>query len=243
MNDNDLLVMVPTRRRRAQCERLLGSFRETASETTDILFITDPDDDSYEGMDWGDAVQAVLDPREFLTGKLNKTALAMADVYDVLMWVGDDCVFRPPAQEDGPAWDRIMLGALEDMGGSGWVYADDKRRSDVPEHWMCSSDVVKELGWFANPHLGHFYIDNTIAELGKRTGLLRYCPEAVIEHKHYQVCADTERDWTYRETEAAWGDQDLKAFRQWQAERAAHEVARLRRQFSKDVSWVLSRVA
>jgi hypothetical protein len=118
--------MVPTRGRRAQCERLLASFTETAA-CSDLLFILDGDDqETYAGVDWGEAATAVLDPREYLTGKLNKTALAMADLYPVLMWLGDDCV---PVT---PAWDKIMLATLDDLGGSGWVYPDDKRRNDVP---------------------------------------------------------------------------------------------------------------
>ena len=147
----DLLVMVPTRGRRAQCERLLEAFTATASPDTDLLFITDPDDESYEGMDWRAAGLAVLEPREYLTGKLNKTAMAMADLYPVLMWLGDDCV------PETPGWDQIMLATLAELGGSGWVYPDDKRRNDVPEHYMVSSDVVKTLGWFANPAVQHYY--------------------------------------------------------------------------------------
>jgi hypothetical protein len=243
VSGSDLLVIVPTRGRRANCERLLESFTETASPGTDLLFVTDPDDDAYDGMDWGVAVQAVLEPREYLTGKLNKTALAMADVYDVIAWFGDDCVFRPPADESAPAWDQAMLGVLAEMGGSGWVYADDKRRHDVPEHWMCSSDIIRELGWYANPALGHFYIDNTVAELGKRSGLIRYCPQAVVEHLHYSVAPGTEHDAVYQSTEEMFGAADLQAFHQWHADVMPYEVARLRRAFSPDVSWVLGRVA
>jgi hypothetical protein len=235
--DNDLLVIVPTRGRRGQCERLLKSFTET-STCADLLFVTDPDDaETYAGMDWGEAAVAELAPRQYLSGKLNKTALAMADVYGVLMFAGDDVVFRTEA------WDRIMLATLEDMGGSGWVYPDDKRRSDVPEHWMCSSDVVKALGWFANPALNHFYLDNSIADLGKRSGLIRWCPQAVVEHLHYSVAPDVEHDETYQSTEQLFGESDLKAFHEWRSSQLANEVSVLRREFSPDVKWVLSRVA
>lgn len=237
MDGNGLLVMVPTRGRRAQCERLLESFTATAT-CADLLFITDPDDrGTYAGMDWGPAACAELAPRAFLAGKLNQTAAAMAGTYDVLMWAGDDCAFRTES------WDRIMLGCLEDMGGTGWVYPDDKRRSDVPEHWMCSSDVVKALGWFANPALSHFYLDNTIAELGKRSGLIRYCPEAVIEHLHYSVAPQTARDEVYVSTEERFGAADLAAYQQYRADQLPYDVALLRRNFSRDISWVLSRVA
>lgn len=236
MSDNDLLVMIPTRGRRAQCERLLASFTETAT-CADLMFIADGDDDSYEGMDWGEAVCATLDPREYFSGKLNKIAAEMKDLYRVLMWVGNDHVFRTPG------WDKLMLDALEDMGGSGWVYPDDKRRSDVPEIWMCSSDVVTALGWFANPRLDHYYTDNSIAELGKRTGLIRWCPQAVIEHLHYSVNPETEHDELYKFAENAFGASDLKAFHQWRADQCPMEVSVLRRQFNPDVAWVLSRVS
>lgn len=233
---NDLLVMIPTRGRRKQCERLLASFTETAT-CADIVFIIDADDqDTYESVEWGDAARAVLEPRAYLTGKLNKTAETVADTYSVLAWWGDDCVFKTPG------WDQIMLAALEDLGGSGWVYADDKRRRDVPEHWMVSSDVVKALGWFANPALGHFYIDNSVAELGKRSGLIRYCPEAVVEHLHYSVSKSARRDRVYSATEKRFGQADFAAYQAWHADVAPLEVSLLRRQFNRDVSWVLSKV-
>ena len=152
LSDNDLLVMVPTRGRREQCERLLETFTATAT-CADLLFILDPDDAAYDGMQWGEAATCVLEPREYLSGKLNKTGMAMAGLYPVLMWCGDDHVFKTPG------WDKIMLGTLKGMGscdrcrpggprdcaGHGWVYPDDKRRSDVPEIYMVSSDVVKAL--------------------------------------------------------------------------------------------------
>ena len=236
MSDNDLLVMVPTRGRRENCERFLKAFTETAT-CSDLMFITDVDDqETYEGLDWGEAVCATLDPREYLVGKLNKTALPMADLYRVIAWFGDDCV---PVT---PGWDRIMLGCLDDMGGSGWVYADDKRRSDVPEHWMCSSDVVKALGWYANPAMNHYLIDNAIAEIGKRSGLIRWCPQAVVAHEHYSVAAETEHDATYSETEEKFGASDLAAFQQWRADQLPMDVSVVRRHFSPDVRWVLERV-
>lgn len=235
MPDNDLLVIVPTRGRRANCERFLAAFAET-STCSDLLFVSDPDDDAYTDMDWGQASHGVLEPRLYLSGKLNKTAEAMADLYPVLAWLGDDCV---PVT---PGWDRLMLDSLAELGGSGWVYPDDKRRTDVPEHWMCSSDVVKALGWFCPPYVTHYYVDNIVGELGRRAGLIRFCPQAVVEHRHYSVAAGTEHDETYQSTEAMFGDADLKAFQAWRTSVMGNEVAILRRNFSPDVSWVLSRV-
>jgi len=233
---DSLLVIVPIRGRRANCERMLESFAATAT-CSDITFISDPDDqDTYDGIDWGPAHHAVLDPRGTVVEKLNHRALAFAESYDALMCAGDDCVFETPG------WDRLLLDTLESLGGSGITYPDDKRRSDVPELWVASSDVVQALGWFANPVLGMYYTDNSWAELGKRAGLIRWCPEAVVRHLHYSVTPGVEKDDVYRDTEDKWGAPDLQAFHEWRGSQMGNEVAVLRRQFSPDVAWVLSRV-
>jgi hypothetical protein len=233
----DLLVMVPTRGRPEKCARILKSFSETTVlTTTDILFITDGDDNSYKDMDWGEAQHGILSPREALTGKLNHTAKACTAQYDALMFAGDDHVFNTPG------WDDIMLRMLADMGGTGMVYPDDKRRQDVPEIIMISSDIVEILEHFAEPSLKHYYIDNAWAELGKRSGLIQFCREAVITHHHYSVDADTDHDETYVQAERAWGESDLRAFHNWRANIMPVEVSKLRRNFNPDVSWVLGRI-
>ena len=238
MSDSNLLVIVPTRGRPAQCARLLESFRETASPGTDIVFILDEDDeDAYGEIDWGDAMHGVLAPRGTLADKLNHTAGLYAGSYGALMWCGDDHVFKTPA------WDALMLGTLADMGGTGWVYPATKRRSDVPEIWMCSPDVVEALGWFFNPAVQMYCGDNSVGELGKRAGLIRGCPEAEIPHLHYSVTPGVEHDQVYREAEETYGASDLAAFQEWCSSQRANEVSLLRRKFSADVAWVLSRVA
>jgi len=235
---SDLLVMVPTRGRKANCERLLKSFRETARPGTDIAFILDDDDEAtYDGMDWGDALHGVLSPRGTLREKLNQTAAAMRDAYPVLAWLGDDHVFRTPH------WDTAMVAALEDMGGHGWVFPDTVRRRDVPEIWMADTTLIRDLDWFFPPATNMYYADNILGELGKRAGLIRFCPEAVIEHLHYSVAPGVEHDATYAEAEEAYGQADLKAFNQWRADHLSIEAAILRRKYSRDVAWVLSRVA
>jgi hypothetical protein len=232
-----LLVIVPTRIRPGQCARLLDSFRETVkSPDTDLMFVTDGDDDSYGEMDWGDVLHGVLEPRAYFTEKLNVTAMAHAGLYDAIMYVGDDHVFVTPG------WDDILLDALAQMGGTGWVYPDDKRRSDIPEIWLASTDLIRELGWFAPDWVGHYYCDNIIADLGVRTGLIRYVPEAVVEHKHYSVCAETSKDSLYSETEERFGKSDMEAFQQWRAEGITIQVAQLRRIFNPDIKWLLSSI-
>lgn len=233
----DLLVICPTRGRRTQVERLLKSFTEmTTLDTTDLVFVLDDDDESYKDMDWGPANYGVLSPRDSLTGKLNRTADAHVDAYDALMFVADDHVFETPG------WDDMMLRQLADMDGKGMLYPDDKRRNDVPEIIMISSNIVKVLGHFAEPSMKHYYLDNAWAELGRRTGLLKFCPDVVVEHLHYSVCAETEHDQTYVEAENAWGATDRQAYNHWVVNVMPVQVSQLRRAFNPDVSWVLGRI-
>lgn len=236
-NPSSLLVMVPTRHRRELCARLIKSFEEkTHSDETVLLFVTDDDDDSYEGMDWGGSLHAVLSPRGTLVEIFNRVADAHIDDFDAIMTVGDDHVF----ESDG--WDLHMLAALGELGGSGFVYPECRKRTDVPEIIMISSDVIRTLGHFAEPALGHFYVDNVWGELGMRSGMLKHCKEAVIPHLHYSMTPGVERDATYAEAEAAHGTPDRAAFLQWRQDIMPLQVSQLRRKFNPDVSWILDKV-
>ena len=228
--------MVPTRGRRKQCERLLESFYETRKTEADIVFLTDPDDqEEYKDFEHGDAFYGILEPRGSLQQKLNRGAEAYSDYYDALFYVADDHVFRTPG------WDEMMLAQLNEMGGSGMVYPEAMRRSDVPEIIMISSDIVQELGHFAEPSMEHFALDNAWAELGKRSQLLRYCP-AVVEHLHYTRYPEQERDQVYADAEKLYGPHDTEAYPKWQASVMPFQVAVLRRNFNPDVHWVLGKV-
>lgn len=231
-----LMVIVPTRGRKKQCEKLLASYDATA-DFADMTFILDPDDvDTYEGLDWKDTQRGILDPRGTLSAKLNHAADMFKGKYDALMFVADDHVFKT----DG--WDTIMMETLKGMGGTGMVYPDDKRRNDVPEAILISSDVVEVLGHFAEPSLKHYYLDNAWADVGNGAGMLKWCPDAVIPHEHYTMTPGAERDKIYSETEEKYGDVDREAFLKWRSTRLASEVAQLRRAFNRDLDWILGKV-
>jgi glycosyltransferase involved in cell wall biosynthesis len=231
----DLCVMLPTRKRPELARRCIDSFRETKTlDSTDLILVVDDDDGSYA--DFTDCDKITL-TRGTLVTAVNGAAEFLAPHYDALFLAADDLVFVTKG------WDEILLRALEDLGGTGIVFPDGKRRYDVPEHPVISSDFIGEMGHFAEPSLGHFYVDNVWAELGKRTGLIRFVPEAVIEHRHYSVDPETVHDEVYREAEKAHGGPDLAAFHAWRAERMPFEVSRLRRKFNPDVAWVTSRIS
>lgn len=229
-----LLVMTPTRWRRENCERMLKTFNETA-DFADIAFIIDSDDeDTYADMDWGDALHPVMDPPGPVRAKVNNLAAGMVDIYDALMYVGDDHTFNTPH------WDTIMMTRLEELGGTGIIYGNDKRRSDIPETVIISSDIVKCLGHFEEPTLDHYYVDNVWSELGRRAipSLHRYYDDVIFEHFHYQVNKNVERDQTYIHAEVNWGQSDYYAYQNWMKNIMPSQVSKLRRQFNPDTIWV-----
>jgi hypothetical protein len=231
-----LLVMIPTRSRPEQCKRLIESFDKTTDDA-DLLFLTDADDDSYEGMDWKGHACIVTDPRPTMVQKLNSAAMQFIDDYDRMAWYADDNEFVTPH------WDTLMQKTMDEMGGSGWVYSWDHRRYDIPETWMVSTDIVREMGWFANPLMNLYYVADSIAIISKRASLLRFCREADIPHHHYEVDPDVKRDETYQEHERLFGARDQITWQAWSSSnQVAALVSRLRRKFNPDVKWLLGKV-
>jgi hypothetical protein len=219
-----LMIMVPVRGRKANCERLLRAYEDTV-DSADMVFILDPDDlETYEGVDWGRTRQIVLDPRGMIGPKRNFAAGLYADHYDALMCAEDDIVFGPKG------WDTTLMGALAGMGGTGMVYPNDDRRTDVPENVLISSDIVKALGWFCEPSMAHYWIDNAWADLGHGARCLKLCPDVLFENFHYTMGKDSGGpDKVYSESERLNGAADAQAYAVWRRDRMAADVATVRK--------------
>lgn len=87
-----------------------------------------------------------------------------------------------------PGWDQLYLNALDSLGGTGVVYGNDLfQRDRLPTTPGISTDIVRELGWYAPPELQHWYCDNFWLELGKRSDRLAYLPDVIIEHRNVQA--------------------------------------------------------
>lgn len=219
-----LMIMVPVRGRRASCERLLKAFADTLT-VADACFITDPDDTAtYDGVDWGRAQRIVLDPRGMIGPKRNHAARMFMDGYDALMCAEDDIVPGPHG------WDAMLMDTLTAMGGTGMVYPNDDRRTDVPENVLISADIVRALGWFCEPSMQHYYIDDVWGALGRGAGCLKMCPEVLFENFHYSMNKDASQpaDAVYSESERLNGSADAAAYQAWRRDRMAADVATVR---------------
>ena len=217
-----ILVVLPTRGRRELLARCVKTFTET-TDTADLLVVIDDDDEgTYEGLEFPPGVRTQVIPRLPLAAKNNRIAVAEAPSYRAVIIVGNDQTF------DTRHWDTILTAELDRMGGSGIVYPDTKRRRDIGEICLISSDIILALGWFSEPSLKHYWADNVIDDIGRAAGCLKFCPDAVIEHHHYSVDPGTPYDAVYRYGESH-GGHDAQAYRAWRQDRMDADVATVRK--------------
>ena len=207
---------------------MLHATRATARAATHVYVAVDDDDPelaAYEAAVTpliGDGVWFSVGPRKSLAGWTNHVAGRHAGRYRCLASLGDDHVPRTPG------WDALLLAAIDGMGGTGIAYPDDKRRADIPEAVVISSDIVAALGWMCEPSLQHFRVDDVWADLGNGAGCLRYVPGAVVEHMHYSVRPGVARDGTYADAEDR-APADHAAYERWRRERMAGDIETVKR--------------
>lgn len=220
--DGDLLVIAPSRARPGNIGRLLEAVHATSKLMTHVHVAVDEDDPQLEtyrsviaraGAD-GDVLEA--GPRKGLAAWTNEIAVRCAAGYPYLASLGDDMVPRTKG------WDRALVRAIEDMGGTGFAYPWDGTREDIPECVVLSSDVVAALRWMCEPSLSHWWVDNVWADLGRGADCLRYCRAVAVDHVHPSAGLAAP-DATYRESGTKIAA-DRDAYYRWRAERMAADI-------------------
>jgi hypothetical protein len=224
----DLLVIVPSRGRPERLREFLSYFEKTREAVTDVAVAIDNDDPrmadydqlwvDFEHADWLIRYQG---PRKTITPWINYIAREELDNYRTMCVMGDDNV---PITA---GWDSHLVEVVVGMGGTGFAYPDDKRRNDIPELAVISTNIIKKLGWLCHPSLRHFYVDNVWGDLGTGADCIKYCPEVVIEHRHYLVNQNYQRDMTYAQSETH-GMLDQQAYQVWRAQDMSRDVAAIR---------------
>ncbi len=198
---NDMALIVPSRGRPHNIERLIGALNDTESQVT--LFVgIDADDPCYD-----DYHKVMMNVPENLPMKhhvslcvsmvrkrfgptLNAIAWKKYRDYSYLAWMGDDHLPRTKC------WDQKYRQALQD---NYIVYGNDLVQGENLSTQMgFRSELVDRLG-YAVPHgFTHLYIDNYFLELGKATQSIKYLPDVIVEHLHYSA-GQSEEDQTYKE--------------------------------------------
>lgn len=174
-----LLMIIPSRGRPGNLDRLLEAWRTTASGYADLVVALDDDDPDLFAYDAGRVAMVTVGPRRSFVAWTNELAVRQAANYRFIGSMGDD--HRPRT----PGWDRMLCEALEKLG-SGIAYGDDLAGGEPgPSAVAVTSDVVRRLGYLIPPVLAHHGGARFWLDLGRALGRCSFLPEVVIEHLHY----------------------------------------------------------
>lgn len=222
----DLLIITPSRGRPQRLREMLDAVFATAEADTDVAVAIDDDEPADYSPAWQvkhNRVMWFTGHRNTLSRWTNRLALDpdIGGKYRALASLGDDHIPRTPG------WDRLLLEAIDQMGGTGIAYGDDTIMGErLPTAPVISRDIVYALGWMCEPSLRHMFVDNAWGDLGREAGCVAYVPEVVIEHCHWCV-GKSALDATYAETEVQ-KEPDRALYENWKAERMAADVAKIR---------------
>lgn len=198
-----LAMICPTRGRPEAVHRMGDAWERTWAHQDNVFgvsklfWIVDADDpelagykkaiDEYEWMDVGSIPKWMP-----MVPKLNWAARQLSTMFTCVGFLGDDHLPRT----DG--WALRLAAALDNMpSATGIVYGRDGLRDKaLPTWWAMSSNIVAKLGRMVPADVQHLYCDNSIYQLGAKSGTLEYLDDVLIEHMH-PVAAKAEWDPSY----------------------------------------------
>jgi hypothetical protein len=208
MKKNKIAILVPTRGRPHNLERLANAAKKTCLSDYEILARIDEDDKSvYPELE---NVRYIYGPRIFFAASVNETAeIAAQEDFTHFAILGDDVL------PESKGWDVSLMNAVPEMGVAyGSDGLEDLHGKDLPTHVVVPVDMYKKLGWIALPTLRHLFCDNVWRELGKITKFI-YLPDVHLTHLH-RWNKSAPDDKTYQEAnDKVKRDADRKAFEDW----------------------------
>lgn len=178
-----LIVLVPTRGRPQNVDRLQHAFHALNRADTRLVLGVDADDpelDAYQGLTLHDFVEvAVVEPAgPGMVGALNQLATIYGKQATCLGFMGDDHLPRTEG------WDDVLCWAIKRQGG-GVAYGNDLvHGANLATAAIMDARIPRELGYMAPPTLRHLYVDNVWMDWGRSINKLAYGNDVIIEHLH-----------------------------------------------------------
>jgi hypothetical protein len=220
-----MCVVVPSRGRPENAERLAQAFKDTGAEA-DLYIVIDNDDPKWNEYAKSENYKKL--PADNKTGgcakSLNTGAVLLLDItkyplYDYFVFMGDDHIPRTPG------WDKAFIQALGT--NTGIVYGDDLLQgANLPTAYGMSRDLVNELRGMTFPGCVHLFFDNFVKQLGLDLEYLKYLPDVIIEHMH-PVAGKAEMDEGYeRVNQPKWYEKDLLTLQRYLTDMEYAELVR-----------------
>lgn len=217
-------ILIPTRQRPANVERLIRSAYETAVLPPEVLVYVDDDDPQR------DATQRVCDDlgavctvgsRIVLSEMWN--SLARVASHNIMMHCGDDIIFR------SHGWDQIVSEIFEGVPDKiGVVHGRDGFQDErLATHGFYHRRWMEVLGYLVPPYFSSDYNDLWNTEIADAVARRWYRPEIFTEHMH-PVAGKGELDITHQERLARHERDNVAALYTNLAAERLHDVAKLR---------------
>lgn len=186
-----LAMIVPTRGRPESVPRMGDAWEATGAVEGQVFrgahlyWIVDADDptlgDYKREIDQFPWMQVASIPLwQPMVPKLNWAARQLATLHTQVGFLGDDHLPR------SDHWAQRLAAEMDSMPvGTGIVYGRDGYQDRaLPTWWAMSSNIVKVLGRMVPADVQHLYCDNSMYQLGDKSGTLRYVEDVLIEHMH-----------------------------------------------------------
>jgi hypothetical protein len=220
---NPILIIVPTRNRNTQHKEFAETFLENSS-ASDLIFVLDQDNEKTYDRLPGVQYEIHNTQTRGLCEPLNHTAVAYADQYRYIGFMGDDS--RPRTA----GWDQLMLDEMQKKPLS-VAYGNDLLQGEkLPTAVLMASVIIQKLGFMAPPTLKHQWSDLFWVDLGRKLGTLTYFPDIIIEHLHHSV-GKSMTDQTYTDaTNRLFRRHDRDAYKKYLQEQFQKDIEKLQRE-------------
>lgn len=173
-------ILVPTRGRPDNMERLVTSAFGMASLSVDVEFVFYIDSDDQASIAKADELDAqlIVGERIVLSQMWNECAAVAS--HDIMMHCGDDIIFRTAD------WDQMVVQEFDNCPDKILlVYGRDGIQDvNLATHGFLHRRWVDALGYFVPPYFSSDYNDTWNTEVARRVGRLRYLPNLYTEHMH-----------------------------------------------------------
>lgn len=183
----DLALLVPSRARPHNAQRLIDQVAQRSRVKTQLVFGVDCDDPEIEAyIDLqGDHKMVIADGyRGRLVEYLNLLATDHTGGARFVGHFGDDNTI----ETDG--WDERICESLDGQGKIGFCFGNDLDPGRAPGslsiHIFMTATVIKKLGYMGPPIMRHMYVDPTWYAWGKRTSI-EYLDDVHLPHQHYSL--------------------------------------------------------
>jgi hypothetical protein len=207
---NRIAIILPVRdggvERYKRITRCLDSYRQVTQGMSDIHLLHDSDEcHIYDPImeKYPEVINYCIPSGLTLMEKINVHCLDIANEYKYVGFIGDDIVFRTLWESQFISWLSTQKYAL--------AFANDlvHTTGGLATHPFITSNMIRALGFFGCPAVGHHYFDNYWESMASTVGTRKFFPQIIMEHMH-PIVGKAPQDEMFHKIESKFEENYLK---------------------------------